>query len=79
MEESMWHTTSFETIQYTKGLLLLWPFGGLFLASQMGLLDFGFSLLFLKFCFEEKTVCTLISYVENIPPNIRMIVYTKKI
>ena len=38
LEESIWHILYFEIVQKTKGLFLVWPLGGLFLAFQMGLL-----------------------------------------
>ena len=49
LKESMWHTPSFEIVQKTMGLFLVWHLGGFFLAFQMGLLEFGFYLLVLHF------------------------------
>ena len=52
----MWHIVYFEIVQKTKGLFLVWPFGGLFLAFQLGLLEFGFSFLVLHFCLSKSVV-----------------------
>ena len=49
LEESMWHTLSFDIVHIKKGMFLVWPLGGFFIASQLGLLYFGFYLLVLIF------------------------------
>ena len=50
LEESMWNILSFEIVQKIKGLFLVWTLGGLFIAFQISLLEFGFSFLVLHFC-----------------------------
>ena len=50
---------SFDIVQKTKGLFLVWPFGGFFLAFQLGFLEYGLSLLVLHFCLEKSVVRTL--------------------
>ena len=39
-EEIMCHILSFDIVHNTKGLVLMWPLGGLFLAFQLGLIEF---------------------------------------
>ena len=88
LEESIFHILSFEIVQKKKGLFLVWTLGGFFLAFQLSLLEFGFSVLVLNFCLEKSVVGTLghLSFTlsildslrKNIPPNIRMISDPKK-
>ena len=52
IEESMWNILPFEILQKTKGLFLVWTFGGFFIALQLGLLEILFSLLVMHFPFK---------------------------
>ena len=89
IEESMCNILSFGILQKIKGLFLVWPLGGLFLASHLGLLEFEFYLLVLHFCLEKPVVGTLSHLIltlssldilcKNTPPNIRTIAETNKI
>ena len=75
-------------IHNTKGMFLVCPLGGIFIAFQMGSLEFGFYLLVLNFCLSKSvvgilshlilTLSILKSLFKNIPPNIRMIAEAKK-
>ena len=38
LEESMWNILLFEKFQNTKGIFLVWPLGGFFLAFKLSLL-----------------------------------------
>ena len=70
-------------------MFLVWPLGSLFLAFQLVLLEFGFSLLVLHFCLTKSVVGTLSHLIfnfiifkilcKNTPPNIRAIAEAKKI
>ena len=74
-------------MQKTKGLFLVWPLGGLILDFQLGLIEFGLSILVLNFCLIKLVVETLIylrltlssldSLCKNKPPHIKMIVEAK--
>ena len=67
----------------------MWYFRGLFLAFPLVLLYFGFSILFLHFCFEKPafgnsihlslTLLSLERLCKNIPLKIGMIVEAKNI
>ena len=84
----MWNIRSFENVRYKKVLFLVWPFGGLFIALQLGLIGFGFSLVVIKFCLEKSEVVTLsylslnlislVSLCKDIPPKIMIIYEVKK-
>ena len=86
--KSMWHILSFTILQTTKGLFLVWHLGGFFIVFQLGLIEFGFSLLVLNFCLAKSVAGTLIhliltlsildSLCKNKLPNIRTISETKK-
>ena len=79
----MWNILSFEIVQNTKGLFLVRPLGGFFLAFQLGLIEFGLYLLVFHLSLEESVVVThtnlkstlsiLDSLCKNITPNIRII------
>ena len=65
----------------------MWPLGGFFPAFQLGLLEFGLSLLVLHFCLEKSVVGTLIhlsltfsslDILYKKSPNIKMIAEAKK-
>ena len=49
IEESIWYILPYESVQNKKGLFLVWPLGVVFLTLQMGLLEFGLSLLVMIF------------------------------
>ena len=57
-EESTWHVLTFEMLHKIKGLFLVWPLGGFFIAFQLGLIEFGFSLLGIHF-FQSHLLATL--------------------
>ena len=88
LEEIMWNIISFEILQKTKGLYLVWHLGGFFIALQLSLLEFGFSLLVLSFCLSKSVFSILIQFsltfnilyspCKNKPPNIRMVAESKK-
>ena len=65
LEESMCHIISFEILKNTMGLFLVWPLRGFFLAFQLGLLEFGFSLLVPHY-FLEKSVLDTLSHLSLI-------------
>ena len=70
-----------------KGLFLVWPLGGLFIAFQLSLLEILLSLLVLYFCLEKSVVGTLIQFRLTLSslktlctdktPNIRITVVAK--
>ena len=84
----MWDILYFEIVHKTKGVFLVWPLGGLYLAFQLSILEFGFSLLVLIFFLAKSVVGTLIqlkfnlssleSLCKNKPPNIRLFDEVKK-
>ena len=84
LEESMWHIPSFWNSAEKNCLFLLWPLGGFFLAFQLRLLEFGFSLLVLHFCLSNSVVGNISQLsltlsipdilCKNKPSNIRIIV-----
>ena len=67
----------------------MWPLGGFFLASQLVLLEFRFSLLVMHFCLENPVVGTLIHLrltlssleipYKNKPPDIKTIFEAKEV
>ena len=88
LEENMWHTISFKIVQKTEGLFLVWHLERFFLAFQLGLLEFVFSLLVIYSCLAKPFFGTLshlrltLSGLESLckykPPNIRMNYEAKK-
>ena len=56
LEETMWNILSFEIIQKTKGLFLVWTLGGFLLAFQMSLLEFELFLLDLYFILRSQVL-----------------------
>ena len=84
----MWHIPSFEIVHKTKGLFLVWPLGGPFLAFKLRLLEFVLSLLGPHLRLAKSVVgilsqlrltfSILESQRENKPPKIRMIDEAKK-
>ena len=84
----MWHILSFDIGQEDKGYVFSVFFERLFPAFQLGLLEFGLSLMVLNFCIEDSVVKTLSNlrfylrilenFCKNKPPNIRMIAEAKK-
>ena len=66
LEDSMWHILSFEIVQKTKALFLVWTLGGLYLAFQLILLEFGLSLLVVCLCLTESVVGTLSHFSLNL-------------
>ena len=84
----MWHILSFEIVQKTKDLFLVWPLVGLFIAFQLILLEFGLYLLVKHFCLAKSVIGTIIllslnfiileSLCKNKPPNIRIIADANK-
>ena len=77
------------TLEESMCLFLVWPLGGLFLALQLVLIDFGLSLLVLHFCLAKSVVGNLrhlsltLSILEilckSIPLKIMIIYEAKKI
>ena len=65
IEEIMWYILSFEIMQNTKGLFLVWPLGEFFIAFKLGFLEFGLYLLVLHFCLAKSVFGTLIHFSLN--------------
>ena len=59
LEDSIWHILYFEIMYKTKDLFLGWPFGGVFLALQLVLLEFGLYLLIMPSCMLKSIFGTL--------------------
>ena len=88
IEEIMWNIQSFEKFHKKKGMFLVWSLGGLFLAFQLGLIEFVLSLLDTNVCLTKSFVENCIHIILNlsslkslckiIPPNIRIIYEAKK-
>ena len=89
LEDSMCNILSFKIVHLKKGLILVWPLGGLFLSFQKRILEIGLSLLVLHFCLEKSFVGTLRQLIltfssleipcKNQPPNIKIIAEAKRI
>ena len=63
--ESMWNILHFEIAQ-KKSMFLMWPLGGLFLALQLGLLEFGLYLMVMYFFLANSVVGTIRHLILNL-------------
>ena len=62
LEESMCHILSFKIMQKIKGLFLMWPLRGFYIALQLSLLEFVFSLLVLIFFLQIQLLAPLVNW-----------------